>query len=100
MLPHVVRFNGQEHGDWYRDLLASSSGTNGAPRPSSGASGLAEFLSQLTTKAGLPGRLADCGVDRAQLTQLADEASKQWTSGFNPRPATAADLFRLYQEAF
>ena len=100
MLPHVVRFNGLEHGEWYRDLLASSSGTNGAPRPSSGAAGLAEFLSQLVSKAGLPGRLADCGVDQARLHELAEEASKQWTSGFNPRPATATDLFGLYQDAY
>lgn len=82
MLPHVVRFNGEER---YRDLFAG---------------GLASRIEDLRAVAGLPDRLRDCGVDGASLPLLADEASRQWTAGFNPRPVDAAALLSLYEAAF
>jgi len=52
MLPHVVRFNGETRRDWYCELLAYVSGTNGAPAVSSGPGGLAEFLAQMADRDG------------------------------------------------
>jgi alcohol dehydrogenase len=81
MLPHVVRFNGEE---LYRELR----------------DGLAARLEELRAAAGLPARLRDCGVAAASLPLLSEEAARQWTATFNPRPVTAADLLALYEEAF
>jgi alcohol dehydrogenase len=50
--------------------------------------------------AGLPTRLADCGVSRSILPLLAEEAAVQWTARFNPRPVTESDLLRLYEAAW
>jgi alcohol dehydrogenase len=100
MLPHVIRFNGVEYGAWYRDLLEGTGGSNGFPDPASGFEGLAEFVALLVGQAGLPGRLAECGVDRRKLPEMAAEAAKQWTGSFNPRRVTEADLLALYQTAF
>ena len=36
MLPHVIRFNGQQFGDWYGELLNYTSGRNRAPAASTG----------------------------------------------------------------
>jgi alcohol dehydrogenase class IV len=33
-------------------------------------------------------------------TQLADDATRQWTGKFNPRPLQAADFAALYRHAF
>lgn len=99
MLPHVVRFNGQAVDPWYRDLLACTSGLNGAPPASSGAEGLAGFVAGLVRKAGLPERLAQCGVEQSMLHTLATEAARQWTSGFNPRTVDERDLLQLYEAA-
>ena len=81
MLPHVVRFNGE---DRYQELHGK----------------MATRIEELRAAAGLPGRLRDCGVDAESLPLLAGEASGQWTAAFNPRPVDAAALLSLYEAAF
>lgn len=98
MLPHVVRFNGQQCDGWYRELLAATSEEPNCP--TGGAAELADFLRQIATAAGLAAKLQECGVDRASLGQLADDASKQWTASFNPISVTSADLLSLYELAY
>jgi alcohol dehydrogenase len=100
MLPHVIRYNGAQFGNWYRDLLEGTGGANGFPDPASGFEGLAQFVARLRTQAGLASRLADCGVERGKLSELAAEAAKQWTGSFNPRRVTEADLLALYEAAY
>jgi len=100
MLPHVIRFNGAEFGHWYQDLLEGTGGTNGFPKPESGYEGLAEFVTKLVTKAGLPTRLSECNVERDKLVEMAAEAAKQWTGSFNPRRVGEAELLTLYEAAY
>jgi alcohol dehydrogenase len=85
MLPHVVRFNAEAVGELYRDLYSGN---------------LAARIEDLRAAADLPAHLADCGVDAPSLPALADEASRQWTATFNPRPVDAASLLSLYEAAF
>lgn len=100
MLPHVIRFNGEEFGAWYTDLLEGTGGANGFPPPDSGCQGLADYVARLAREAGLAERLSSCGVQREKLPQLAAEAAKQWTGSFNPRRVGEADLLALYEAAF
>ena len=89
MLPHVVRFNSEEEaiGEMYLGLSGESSAA------------LAARIEKLRAAAGLPARLRDCDVDAACLPELAAEAARQWTAGFNPRPVEAAALLELYEAA-
>ncbi|HBL31350.1 MAG TPA: alcohol dehydrogenase [Acidobacteria bacterium] len=89
MLPPVVRWNGtaEPGAALYRELAGS------APE-------LSTRIEHLRAAAGLPERLRECGVEAALLPALAEEAARQWTAGFNPRPADAASLLALYEEAF
>ena len=100
MLPHVIRFNGETCGDWYRELLDHVSGANGAPKSSAGADGLAGFIAEMSARGGLAERLSDRGVTEESLDELAVEAAQQWTGQHNPRPVAAADLLRLYRAAY
>jgi alcohol dehydrogenase len=100
MLPHVIRFNGAEYNRWYVDLLECTAGVNGFPQPESGAPGLADFVTGLACKAGLPHRLAECGVDKNRLPQMAGDAAKQWTSKHNPRVVGKRELLAIYEAAF
>ncbi len=100
MLPHVIRFNGEQCGSWYRDLLEGTGGANGFPAPDSGVEGLADFVATLVRKAGLPQRLSACGVLAEKLPDMAKDAAKQWTGTFNPRPVSKPELLSLYQAAF
>jgi alcohol dehydrogenase len=67
--------------------------------PESGAEHLAKHLEWLLELASLPRTLNDCGVKPADLPGLADEAARQWTAQFNPRPVAAADFQHLYTAA-
>src|SRR4029079_963801 len=53
MLPHVIRFNGEDFGNLYFELLECTAGGNGFPSPQSGYQGLADFVSDLVSQAGL-----------------------------------------------
>jgi alcohol dehydrogenase len=100
MLPHVVRFNGEEFGKWYEDLLEVHGAMNGRPDPEAGPFGLADFVTQLVERAGLALRLRDVGIDRDRLPALAEQAAEQWTGNFNPRKVDEERLLRLYEAAF
>ncbi|MCC6908054.1 MAG: iron-containing alcohol dehydrogenase [Phycisphaerales bacterium] len=95
MLPHVVEFNAAESSaaGHYR-LLATAGGF------ADGASGLAAALRRWQNAGRMPDSLESLGVPRESLPTLAGEAAAQWTARFNPRTATAADLLRLYEQAY
>jgi alcohol dehydrogenase len=97
MLPHVVRFNATSAGGLYGELAADARLCEaGDPRA---AELLASHLAALAEKAGLPRRLAECGVDRATIPQMAAEAARQWTGQFNPRTVDEQSLRELYEGA-
>jgi alcohol dehydrogenase len=100
MLPHVVRFNGRQHNDWYRQLLQSSADILGMPAPSGGAEAMADLLTELIRQAGLAVRLSDVGADPADLDRLAADAARQWTGTFNPIDMSPADFAAVYAQAF
>jgi len=97
MLPHVVRFNGEHHPQWYAELLKL--GGSALPPASDGAEGLANFLADLINKAGLKTSLTALQVESEKLPDLAAAAAEQWTGKFNPREAAIEDFHRLYQAA-
>ncbi len=100
MLPHVVRFNGEQFDCRYRELLLSTAGAQGMPDPESGAPGLADFLTSLVKSAKLATHLAGCGVNKDKLPELAEGAAKQWTGTFNPRDVDQESLLSVYESAW
>ena len=93
MLPHVVRFNGEVHTDWYVDLASASSAC-------SDVESMACTISNLLSRAGLATTLRELGVEKERIPLLANQASEQWTAKFNPRPVDIRDLQCLYETAF
>jgi len=57
-------------------------------------------LEALLDAAQMPRSLAECGVEHSIIPVLAEEAAKQWTASFNPRPVNAADFTAIYEAAF
>jgi alcohol dehydrogenase len=88
MLPAVVRFNAPVAGELYAELCGES------------AERLALRLAALRLAAGLPRGLAECGVARGRLPELAGLATREWTGGHNPRPAAERDFLELYEAAW
>ena len=98
MLPHVIRYNATAVGTAY-GRLAADVGLCEVDDPRA-AEFIAAAVRKFASTAGLPSTLQQCGVDRAMLPELAEEAAKQWTGTFNPRIVDAASLLELYQSAF
>jgi len=93
LLPHVVRWNDEVAAPLYARLTGDAEVEGAGQR-------LAVRLSALAAQAGLPARLEPQGVAREALPELAEDAARQWTGTFNPRPLTAADALEVYRCAF
>jgi len=102
MLPHVVRFNGQDavarHA--YAELASAPEIACVSDGHEPALEALVARLESLLNLAQMPRSLADCGVKRSKIKTLAEEAARQWTTGFNPRAVTEADFVALYEAAF
>ena len=61
--------------------------------------GYTRWLQHVLHLAGMPRSLADCGVKVSMIPTLAEEAARQWTGTFNPRPVSAKDFAALYHLA-
>ena len=97
MLPHIIRFNGKVAHTQYAELAAVAGLSTDAPECS-----LADWISTLLKQTGLYQPLGDwigTHPETNAIERLAQEASTQWTSSFNPRPCTSADFLELYQRA-
>ena len=100
MLPHVIRFNGAQTARWYAQLYNDIADIRPLPDHRDAVSGLAEFITGLMRKANLATRLRECQVVSEQIDLLAEEATKQWTGGFNPRSLAKSDFASLYEAAY
>ncbi len=83
MLPHVIRFNAVQ-ADY---------------TPFGGAETLTVRFAELLQLAGMAATLAEWPVNDAIIAALAEDAAKQRTGLFNPRPLTEADFAALYRAA-
>jgi alcohol dehydrogenase len=99
MLPHVIRFNGVQVEGWYLDLLSGCDSNGSLPRLGKGVQGLADFVASLVAKAELATTLSELGVEEVRLSELAEQAAKQWTATFNPRSVGETELLALYRAA-
>ncbi len=95
MLPAVLRFNAADPAAAaiYAQLATL---LPDAPAGPATAATLIAWVDATVAAAALP------PLDRAamNLAQLADDATRQWTGKFNPRPLQAADFVALYDSAF
>lgn len=98
MLPHVIRYNAELVGDWYRELLQVDVPIEEFPSGDDPAA-LADFVTQLVAQADLATDLTALGVTPDSTAQLGVDAAKQWTGTFNPREVDADSLKSLYDAA-
>jgi alcohol dehydrogenase len=101
MLPHVVRFNAADFDVRlaYAELASAPEIACVSDGPEQAVEALIGRLEALLNLARVPKSTAEAGVDPKLLPVMAEEASRQWTANFNPRPIGADDFRALYQEA-
>lgn len=91
VLPHVLRFNRPVNAERQR-LVAEAMGYPGEDA--------ADVVAALVAALGLPRRLTDVGIARAQFAAIADHAMKENWLHSNPRPITdAAQIMEILNAA-
>lgn len=102
MLPFVVRFNAQDEQSRreYAELASAPEIACVSDGLENAVEALIERIESLLDIAEIPRSLADCGVDRASIPLLAQEAAGQWTAKFNPRNVEPADFVQLFEAAY
>jgi len=93
MLPHVVGFNRDAVGALYDELENADPTRTGVPR-------IEQRIRELRQACGLGGKLRDYEVPRESFADLAEQAARQWTATFNPRPVGPEELRELYESAY
>jgi alcohol dehydrogenase len=101
MLPHIVRFNTQDPiaARAYAEIACAAQLALSSEAPEVAAGHLTAHLESLLDLARLPRTLDQCGIKPDDLPRLAEEAARQWTAQFNPRPVAASDFQQLYAAA-
>jgi alcohol dehydrogenase class IV len=97
-LPHVIRFNaegGPDIADRYGDI-AEVLGLESGPGV---GEALAEHVTELVARLGLPTRLSEVGVPESGIPQLVEGAMGDGTTLLNPREAGEEDYAALYRRA-
>ncbi len=102
MLPHVVRFNAEDPSvrHSYAELASAPEIACVSDGHEPAVQALVERLEVLLELAGIPRSLAACGVTQQSIPVLAEDAARQWTATFNPRPTSKDDFKKLYEAAF
>jgi alcohol dehydrogenase len=96
MLPQVVRWNAEVVGERYAELLRVS----GRAVTDDPGNQLALRLEELARAGYLPSTLNSLNIPREDLPILAENATKEWTGTFNPRPLDASAARLLYERAY
>jgi alcohol dehydrogenase len=102
MLPSVVRFNaGDAEARKSYSVLGSTVRNGEACSDTDDNFGIfLAHLKHLADISGITEARKTSRIKASDIPMIADEAAKQWTAGFNPRPVSKTDFIELYQEAF
>ena len=101
MLPYVLRFNARQPAsrETYAQLARAAGVADPGLRADDAAERLVRKIEQLLDLAAIPRSLKELEIDAADIPMLADEAAKQWTASFNPRPVDRSDFAAFYEQA-
>ena len=101
-LPVVMEFNAGHPGTKARYAnLARQVGLVSPDSPETDSvEALIARVRHLLSLANFPSSLSELGFEETDLAGLAEDASEQWTAGFNPRPIETGDFLKLYSSLF
>lgn len=91
LLPHVLRFNAEAAPEGMDRLRQAAGVLQGQD--------VADWLADLVSGIGLPGRLSDLGFDPVHIPHVAEKAMRDHLTATNPRTPTQADYDSLLRAA-
>jgi alcohol dehydrogenase class IV len=96
LLEHVAEFNYAACPDRYDTITAL---LRASQHPGKGKAALVHALRSLRESLGVTDRLADLGVTRKDLPELAKKAIRDPCLATNPKTMTTADIEAIYEKA-
>jgi alcohol dehydrogenase class IV len=100
LLPHVLRFNFSAAPERYAEIAGALGVTRNGSSLSTAEHGV-EFLSQLSRDCGVPQKLSELNIPRAEIPGMAAAAMKVTRLlKNNLRPLTEADALKIYEAAY
>jgi alcohol dehydrogenase len=102
LLPWVVRFNAKVPAarQAYAELASAPEIACVTDGLDHAVDALVARMESLLNVAQIARSLTDVGVKRADVPAMAEQAARQWTASFNPRPLSPADFSEIYAAAF
>jgi alcohol dehydrogenase len=100
ILPHVMEFNAPVAVGRLAEVAVAIGVATPATRPAAAARAAAEWVRELTLKAGLPASLREIGIDQSQIPDFARNALSDAYIVTNPRAVREEDASAICRAAW
>ena len=100
LLPHVLKFNGQECPDLFENMAKALGLDISGLTPLETVDKVVDAVKELSVKLNIPQTLKEVGIPKEMIPQLAAQAIEDVCTPGNPREVTVEDLISIYEEAY
>ena len=100
LLPHVLRFNGEECPDLFRNMGRAFGLDMENLSDEEAVEKVADAVADLSKKVKIPQTLREIGIPEEMIPALANQAINDPCTPGNPRDVTVDDLISIYKQAY
>lgn len=100
LLPHVLRFNGKECPELFRNMGRAFGLDMNNTNDEEAVEKVVNAVTDLSKKLEIPQTLQEIGIPREMIPQLANQAINDACTPGNPRDVTVDDIIKIYYEAY
>lgn len=100
LLPHVLRFNGEECPDLFRNMGRAFGLDMDNLSDKEAVEKVVDAVADLSKKVKIPQTLREIGIPEEMLPALANQAINDPCTPGNPRDVSVDDLISIYKEAY
>ena len=100
LLPHVLRFNGEECPDLFRNMGRAFGLDMDNLSDKEAVEKVADAVADLSKKVKIPQTLREIGIPEEMIPALANQAINDPCTPGNPRDVTVDDLISIYKQAY
>ena len=100
LLPHVLRFNGEECPDLFRNMGRAFGLDMENLSDEEAVEKVANAVADLSKKVKIPQTLREIGIPEEMIPALANQAINDPCTPGNPRDVTVDDLISIYKQAY
>ena len=100
LLPHVLKFNGKECPELFRNMGKAFGINMNGLSDDEAVNTVVNAVKDLSKKLDIPQTLKEIGIPEEMLPALAKQAIRDVCTAGNPREVTEDDLINIYKEAY